>query len=220
MLTLRLAVAAALLLLCSACSPSLTVTADDANGATLAFQASFSAATEKTLRALASSISGSSSEGSIPVIAAQDVDAVLRESGFTDISAKNASATSISASARYPVLTEGALAHTGILTRTAQSLTLTVGAQQIYALYALCSEESRLYFDLLMLPAIEGGQLTVKEYNEQLAALYGKSFADEITGGTLTITLVAPSGKKRTTAKVTLGELLTLTAAKSWTVAW
>ena len=117
-------------------------------------------------------------------------------------------------------ISEITLAKTGILSRTKKSLTLTLGSIQFQALYAMLDEESQAYFDLMMIPALSDEKMTPAEYNELLASVYGQTFADEITGGSFSMTLISPDGKKRTTAKVTLGEILSLTAEKSWTVNW
>lgn len=202
------------------CTPELSIQAVSSDGIQLSFQTGFSANAEKTLRALASSVSGSESDSSVPVISASDMQMILEDAGFTNITAKNASPTAISTTADYLATKQGELSKTDFVTRGEHSLTLTFGPRQFKSLYALSNEESQMYFDLLMIPALEDETLSVAEYNALLASLYGKSFADEITSGKLSVTLSSPDGKKRTNVSLSLGELLTLAEEKSWSVTW
>ena len=145
---------------------------------------------------------------------------MLKATGLQQVSANSKDATTLFASGSARSISEITLAKTGILSRTKKSLTLTLGSIQFQALYAMLDEESQAYFDLMMIPALSDEKMTPAEYNELLASVYGQTFADEITGGSFSMTLISPDGKKRTTAKVTLGEILSLTAEKSWTVNW
>lgn len=205
---------------CCSCSPTLSVRADGAEGVHLSFLTGFSDSTARLLRSMLAMTGAVDESVDKPLFSADDLRAVLESSGFTKIEAKNVSSTTINASALYQNLRLGELSKMGILSRTANSLTLTLGPRQLWTLYALSNEETQLYLDLLMLPALSGETLSVSEYNALLASLYGPSFAGEITGGTLTLTLSAPDGKKSTTTKLTLGELLTLAEERSWTITW
>lgn len=209
------------LLVCTACSPALTIQADSKNGVTLSFQAGFSPAAAETLRSLVAAVNGAVDDA-LPVVPASDISTVLASAGFTDVQATNPSATDIRADASYKNLAEGALPTTGLLTRTKNTLTLTLGPRQLAMLYMLSNEEAQMYFDLLMIPALDGSdqETSVDEYTNLLASLYGKQFAKDLTGGTLHITLIAPDGKKKTEAKLSLGQALTNTTEQSWTVSW
>ncbi len=206
--------------LTAACSTSISVQADDKNGASVTFDSQFSEAATQTLRSLISTVAGSSSDESIPIIAASDVRTVMEAAGFSAIAAKNTSTLGVSASGTYPVLSTGPLPATGLLTRTKKSLTLTLGPTQYKMLYGLSTEETQMYFDLLMIPALTDEQLTVEEYTGLLAGLYGTDFAKSLASGTISIELRSPDGKKKTTATLSLGEALTLTTEKQWTVQW
>ena len=207
------------LVLLAGCSPTLSVKAEGADGAAISFLTGFSDATARLVRSLLATV-GADAGGDEPLFSAEDLRGVLEAGGFSKIDAKNVSSTTINASASYPNLRTGELAKTGILSRTATSLTLTLGPRQLWALYALSNEETQLYLELLMIPALSGDELTPAEYTSLLASLYGANFAGELAGGTLTLTLSSPDGKKRTSMKVTLGEILTLTEEKSWSITW
>ena len=203
----------------SACSPALTIKATDANQAEISFSTGFSKEMEKTLRSLA----GAFSEGAdtdAPLFNANDVASLMHSAGMTSVKTTGTNNSTISTSGSVLTSAKNALTQTGMLSVTAHSLTFTLGASQFKALYALLDEEAQAYFDLLMIPSIAGEEMTSAEYTEELASLYGKPFAEEITNGTLSLTLSSPDGKKKTTAAITLGELLTLTGKKSWSVIW
>lgn len=202
-----------------ACSPDLTVQATGVDGATISFSTGFSKSTEQTLKSIVGAVSGEAND-TAPLFNANDISAMLKATGLQQVFANSKDATTLFASGSARSISEITLAKTGILSRTKKSLTLTLGSIQFQALYAMLDEESQAYFDLMMIPALSDEKMTPAEYNELLASVYGQTFADEITGGSFSMTLISPDGKKRTTAKVTLGEILSLTAEKSWTVNW
>ena len=104
--------------------------------------------------------------------------------------------------------------------RSKNSLTLTIGPAQLKRLYQLSSEEAQTYFDLLMIPALNDETMTVAEYSDLLASLYGKQFASDLTGGSLQLQLLSPDGKKKTEVNLPLGQVLTATSEKKWSVTW
>ena len=204
----------------TACAPELSIKAYGAEGTTMSFLTGFSESAARTLRSLIGAATGVEIDEAMPIFAPQDIHKVLEAAGFTKIEAKNVSPTTFNATATYENLRIGEFVKTGALTRTANSLTLTLGPRQFWTLYALSDEETQLYLDMLMIPALSGESLTPAEYTALLASLYGVVFENEITDGALSITLSSPDGSKRTTAKISLGEILTLTKEKSWTVTW
>lgn len=202
-----------------ACSPQIVIQAKGADEATVAFSAGFSQATEQTLKSIVGAISGQADDG-VPLFTASDISALLQHAGLQNVTAATPDGTNIAASGKIPAVSQSALAAAGIITRSQTSLTLTVGAKQFQSLYVLLDEESQAYFDLLMIPALTEETMTPAEYNDLLASVYGQTFAKEMTDGTCRMQLIAPDGKKSTTATLTVGELLTLSAEKSWSVQW
>ena len=205
----------------SACTPELTIQAAGTDQAVLSFSAGFSKEMEKTFRSMMSALSADSTAGSSedsPIFNANDITALMQSAGVRNVKTNTGRNGAVSASGVLRPVSQSTLAQTGMLSEDAHSLTLTFGITQFQKLYALLDEEAQAYFDLLMIPALNEEKMTPAEYNETLASMYGKPFADEITNGTLTIALVSPDGKKKVSAKTTLGELLTLTKDKSWSV--
>lgn len=206
------------LLFCS-CSPEIIVQAIGKDDAKLSFQTSFSAATEKTLKSMIGSVSGMKDEN-VPLVSTNDITLIMQSAGFEDITATAATQDKVGCEGKVHAVSEHSLSDSGVLSRTEKSLTLTFGPAQFQALYGMVTEEAQAYFDLLMIPALNDDEQSVAEYNELLASVYGQSFADEITNGNVSLRLRSPDGKKHTDVRISLGELLTLTKSKSWTVTW
>lgn len=202
----------------SACAPRITVTASGADTAELAIAAGFSRATEQTLKSIMGAIAGEA-DADVPLFTADDLATVLRRTGLQGVTA-SASGEDVAAHGTIPRVSQSALAAAGILTMSEKSLALAFGPAQYQTLYDMTDEETQAYADLLMIPALSGETLTPAEYTDLLASMYGPSLAKELTESAFTVILAAPDGKKTTTARLTLGELLTLPAEKRWTVNW
>ncbi len=200
--------------LCTACSPVITVNATNDGGAKFSFKTGFSKETTKTLR----TISGVGENEQL--FSAEYMEAILKEAGGENVAASVPSANEIETSALIKKIKESALGYTGVLSRTSKSLTLTIGPEQFLKFYNILTEDSKSYFDMLMIPALIGETMNAEEYRELLSSMYGPSFANELVDGKISITLTSPDGKKVKKATSTLGEILTLREEKSWTVSW
>ena len=198
--------------LCTACSPVITVNATNDGGAKFSFKTGFSKETTKTLR----TISGVGENEQL--FSAEYMEAILKEAGGENVAANVPSANEIETSALIKKIKESALGYTGVLSRTSKSLTLTIGPEQFLKFYNILTEDSKSYFDMLMIPALIGETMNAEEYRELLSSMYGPSFANELVDGKISITLTSPDGKKVKKATSTLGEILTLREEKSWTV--
>lgn len=200
--------------LCTACSPVITVNATNDGGAKFSFKTGFSKETTKTLR----TISGVGENEQL--FSAEYMEAILKEAGGENVAASVPSANEIETSALIKKIKESALGYTGVLSRTSKSLTLTIGPEQFLKFYNILTEDSKSYFDMLMISALIGETMNAEEYRELLSSMYGPSFANELVDGKISITLTSPDGKKVKKATSTLGEILTLREEKSWTVSW
>ena len=194
------------------CLPQISVKADNNDEATILFSTGFSQATAKTLQA------ATGADPNAPLFNKDDVLLVLNSAGAINTSATIPSPTEIATTGTLPNLSNHPLATAELVTKTDKSLTLTLGPKQITAFYGLLSEDAKSYLDLMMIPALLGETMTVTEYRELLASMYGPAFADEIVNGKLTINLSSPNGKKTIKETVSLGELLCATEEKSWSL--
>ena len=198
----------------TSCLPQISVKAGNADDATIFFSTGFSSAMTKTLKNL------SGLEQDTPLFNKDDVLLVLGECGAVNTSASVPSQNEVAASGTLPSLSENKITNSGLLKKSEKSLTLTIGSRQIVDFYNLLSDDSKSYLDLMMIPALIGETMTFDEYQELLASMYGPTFADEIVNGKLTIILTSPDGKKQKKDTVRLGDLLTQTEEKVWSVSW
>ena len=194
------------------CLPQISVKAGANDEATILFSTGFSKATAKTLQAAANA------DENAPLFNKDDVLMVLNSAGAINTSATLPSPNEISTAGTLPNLSKHPLSLTGLINKTDKSLKLTLGPKQISEFYELLSDDAKSYLDLMMVPALIGEKMSVSEYRELLASMYGPSFADEIVNGKLTINLASPNGKKTLKDSVSLGELLTTVDEKSWTL--
>ncbi len=212
-----------ILLLCSACSPSLAIQANGADEATLTFKTGFSPLLEKTFKSMMQSVSGTNDAqdaADAPLFSKENVAALMESAGLTHVTATNPNASTVTSKGNIVGISKSALAKADMLFRTKNSLSLALGPKQFQSLYAMLDEESQAYFDLMMIPSLNDDTMTPSQYEELLSSVYGQKFAEEITRGSLFITLSSPDGKKKTDIQVSLGEVLTLTEEKRWTVQW
>lgn len=222
---LTLAAALAAFFLLASCSPSISVHAKNSDDVQVDFSAGFSKQAESAILELFQAAAGITQGNQqinfdvASIFSETEIENFLIGAGATNVSAKSTQ-DKISASLAINSLSTNPLAATGILTRTANSLSFTIGPEQLNALYEKLNEENQGYLDLLMIPALNDDEMTVAEYRGLLASLYGAELADEVCGGTLSIELKSPDSKKVISQKIPLGELLTLAESKTWSVSW
>lgn len=211
-----------LIIFCSACTPSISIQANGADGASLTLKTGFSPLLEKTFKSMMQSISSKDSGNTenTTLFSKENIAAVMEAAGFINVTASTPDTGTVSARGNIAGISKSALAKAGILFRTQNSLSLALGPKQFQALYAMLDEESQAYFDLMMIPALNDDSMTLSQYGELLSSVYGQKFADEITQGSLLVTLSSPDGKKKKDVEAKLGEILTLNEEKKWTVQW
>ncbi len=197
--------------LCS-CSPKAIVKACADGSLDVSFKTGFSDATGATLRRIAGIPSGA------PIFSPNDMTMFLLDAGATNVSATTPTAQEVEANGKIKDLSHNALASTGILSRKANAVTLTLGPNQIRTLYTLLDDETKSYFDMMMIPALLGETLSKDEYRMILSAMYGRAFSDELIDGEVLLELSSPDGKKTQRISEKLGDILTLEKEKSWTL--
>ncbi|WP_296321489.1 hypothetical protein [Treponema sp. UBA3813] len=205
-----------LLLTCSilffSCKPQISIKAGTSDDATIFFSTGFSESTAKTLK----SVSGSDMDA--PLFNKDDVLMLLKSAGAINTSATLPNQNEITTIGTLPSLQNHPLSQAGLITKNQKKLSLTLGPKQITAFYELLTEDAKAYLDLMMIPALIGETMSVKEYRELLSSMYGPSFANEIVDGKLTINLSSPNGKTKVEETLNLGELLTANEEKSWSI--
>ena len=196
----------------TSCLPQISIKVGQNDEATILFSTGFSQATAKTLQA------ATGGDENTPLFNKNDILLVLDSAGAINTDATLPSPTEISTKGTLPQLSNHPLATTGLIKKTEKSLTLTLGPKQILAFYELLNDDAKSYLDLMMVPALIGETMSVSDYRDLLASMYGPSFADEIVNGKLTIALSSPDGRKTLKKTVNLGEILTTEKEQSWTI--
>ena len=194
------------------CKPQISIKAGKSDEASIFFSTGFSDSTAKTLQNL------TGADTNAPLFNKDDVLLLLKSAGAVNTSAALPTSNEISANGTIPEVSKNPLYQTGILSKTEKSLTFTLGPKQISAFYELLNDDAKSYLDLMMIPALIGEKMDTKEYTELLSSMYGPTFAEEIVSGKLTISLSSPDGRRTLKETITLGELLTATEEKSWSI--
>ena len=89
-------------------------------------------------------------------------------------------------------------------------------------LQSLLTEQNNIiqkYADLLMAPCLTGDAMTKEEYIDLVASLYGQKIADELTAGSVTISVKNSRAKKfPQKLEIPLIDILILTGPKTFTI--
>ena len=203
----------ATLFVLTSCSPKISVKASKDGGSEVSFKTGFSELAAKTLR----SISGLPENA--PIFSEDDIKDILTQAGIQKARVRVPSSMQIESSGFISKIpTE--IAKANIFKQTSNSLSITLGPNQIREVYTRLGDESQAYFDMMMIPTLIGEEMSVSEYRTLLGSMYGPTFANELVDGKLSINLSSPDGKKSKTAETSLGEILTLTEEKTWTLEW
>lgn len=196
----------------TSCKPKISVSAVASDDVKISFSTGFSSDTAAALKAM----TGASAE--TPLFSKDDVSLILSQIGAQNSIIQFPSPTEISTAGTIPAISSNPLGICKLIERTEKSLKITLGPEQFKAFYNLLNEEFKAYFDLMMIPALTDEKMSIKEYEELLASMYGPTFAKDVVNGTLEIFVSSPDGKKVKKESVSLGEILTLTESKSWLV--
>ena len=199
-------------MLFTSCLPQISIKAGKDDEASIFFSTGFSDSTAKILKNL------TGLEANDPLFNKDDILVFLKSAGAENTSANIPTQNEIATTGTIPHISKNKLFTSGLLEKTENELSLSLGTKQIVAFYSLLSEEAKSYLDLMMIPALLGEKMSVEEYKELLSSMYGPSFAKEIVDGKLTIVLSSPDGRKQIKETISLGELLCMTEEKTWTV--
>ncbi len=198
----------------TSCSPAVNVQQKPNGDILVSFRTGFSQIAAKTLR----SISGVAD--SDPIFYTEDIETALKSFKIRDARATIPSPTEIAAEGNISSISENELSKSGILKSSKNSLSLSLGPDQFRALYDILDETSQAYFDMLMIPSLIGETMSLEDYKKLVASLYGATFANELLNGTLSIKLSSPLAKSKISETVSVGEILTLSETKTWSISW
>ncbi len=201
-------------LIFTSCSSKLTLIAQQSGGATLAFSSNLNSQTAANIKAL----TGASENA--PLIEQGDLVKLLKDIGGFSIKTEVSDDDRFNGDCYFPDFDSGVFKAVNIIKINDNTITLTMGPEQLSSIYNQLTEETQSYFDMFMAPSLTGEKLNLAEYRALLSSVYGPKIAAEFCDGPIEITLVSPDGTKTSAVKLTLGELMTLTKEKSWSVTW
>ncbi len=210
----------AVLGLLASCSSRISICSSGADDVAVSFSAAFSPAAADSLRSLMDA-SGSSADTQAggAIFSSNEIKSFLTAAGAKNVTA-DAGAQKISAAGSVADVSKTVLSSCGILKTTPSSIAFSFGPDELSAFYENLTEDAQGSLDLLMIPCLNDEKMTVAEYSELLASVYGQTLADEITKGEILLELKSADSKKSLTDKITLGELFTLTKTKTWSLSW
>lgn len=205
----------------ASCSPSISVKVNENNSIDISFKTGFSSQVNQTIKTIA----GLSENEQL--LSPTELSKFLVDAGAVKVNSEIASENELKVEGNLPLLETSTFYTTNILKRNLESilangnskLTLTLGPNEIISLYNLLDEDTKAYFDMMMIPALIGEKMDSTEYKTLLSAMYGPTFAEEIANGIVSIHLESPN-KKVLDVKEKLGDILTLTSEKTWVIEW
>lgn len=213
-LVLSFVFALSAVLIFDSCKPKISLSAGNDDSVRLGFATAFPEETAKALRTMVGA------DSDIPIFAESDIQSLLSQVGAENTKVLIPSANALDSSGTIKNLSKNVLSLCGIVSKTQNSVSLSLGPEQFENFYNLLSEEFKSYFDLMMIPSLIGEKMSAQEYEELLSSMYGPTFAKDVVEGTLEISLSSPDGKKTLKDSVSLGEILTLNETKTWKVSW
>lgn len=202
------------ILILDSCKPKISLSAEKTDSIEISFSTSFSKNTADALRKM----TGAGED--IPIFAESDIKNLLSQAGAENTKVSISAPNELESSGKIKNISGNMLSKCGIISKSENSLFLSLGPEQFKNFYDLLSDEFKSYFDLMMIPSLINEKMSPSEYEELLSSMYGPSFAKDIVSGTLEISLSSPGNTKNIKDSVTLGEILTAQEAKIWSVTW
>ena len=196
----RIACLAIAILAFSSCSPAITLKVRSGATDTASFSADLSPTAENIVRRLTDS-EGAKSDAAAGTLYDRDAILVsLAHAGFRADSLEFSGRAGIKLALAL-VKTDGFLGNAVNLRKDERKIAITLSRDTLAKALELMPSETRDYLDLFMAPAFTGETLTNGEYEELIAATYGKTLATELKNSFFTLSVQCPSAP--TGAKIT-----------------
>ena len=153
------------------------------------------------------------------------------------VSSITVSGTALAPDEQTSVIEKDNMKIANFITCTKNSLTLIVALSTVQNLVASLPEEPKSYLDLLMAPVLTGEEMSEDDYISLIGAVYGEKMQKEFSDASVKITLVPPEGcslkksalsdtknvktsSNKAVFTISLVEFLTLSSAKTFSIAW
>jgi hypothetical protein len=181
----------------TSCSPalSITVAADSSGKAT--FTAGTSAAADAIVRRFTGADSGKTSDG--PVFDRKKITISLAHAGLKADSVETPSRSSVVIGVSFAKI-DGILAKAVTFDPSGRRISVRLTNDILREALTLMPPDTDRYTDLLMAPVFTGETMNATEYEETIAAAYGKTLAGDLSKSVFTLTIHCPATVRKTVA--------------------
>ncbi len=180
-----------------ACSPSVVLTVNPDSSGRASFACEPSAAADSVIRRFAGT--DASDAKNAPLFDKKSVTVSLAHAGLKVESFETPTKSSLSMGVSFLKL-EGLLAKTIVLDKDGHRLTVKLTPETINEALDLMPASTRDYTDLLMAPVFTGETMTAEEYEDTIAAAFGKTLAGDLKKSVFTLAIRCPGAVRRTAA--------------------
>ena len=210
-----IAIAALLLpLLFASCTSSVELRANGDGSVNITYDAAFGSAFTEIMQSL-------SGGGTSPLFDADEMTAQFRAAGVNDVRIASPADTSLGIRLRLPKNGIDPVSQAGCISRSGNTLSLTLSPESCAKLYTLLPETMQSYIDLCMAPLFLGEPMPQSEYVDLIASVYGEALDDEAARAKIKISFFAPNGEKAIkTIECPLVDLLTAAKPLVFSAAW
>lgn len=187
----------------SSCSPAITLKVRSGATDTASFSAVLSPTAENIVRRITDT-EGTKSDTAADTGTLYDREAILvslAHAGFRADSLELSGRAGIKLALAL-VKTDGFLGNAVNLRKDERKIAITLSRDTLAKALDLMPPETRDYLDLFMAPALTGETMTIGEYEELIAATYGKTLATELKNSFFTLSVQCPAAA--TGAKITV----------------
>lgn len=211
------------IILLSSCSTSFDIFIDKTGSAKIEYSSAMGSSLQSLLESLVQNFSDSKEQ--TVLFDKKQIEQVLSASGFKDVNCKVSNNSSINCIAFVENLADGLpLANKMIeysSSKTTGKTVFTLKLSPVYLQTILQSfpEDFQNYAELLMAPVFTSERLTLLEYKDLLASVYGNSVVNELSTSDFVIKIHSPIGTTKTIS-IPLLEFLTLQNEQIYSFEW
>ncbi|MBO4404287.1 MAG: hypothetical protein J5780_03025 [Treponema sp.] len=231
---------ACLVFMLASCGASLSVKAGNDRSAKVQFGMELG----KVFASTFEDIAQNTGANDFDLFSEKEISSAFNGSDFKDVKVSVPSKTSLSVSGTVPpsekqkaVSNEGSLKIANFVLCTDSSLTLIISPESVKGLSAQFPQESREFLDLFMAPVLTDEKMSIPEYLDLVASVYGDDIAGEIKNASISVSLECPSGKNikktslsnaassktgssKTTFAIPLADFLCLDLTRVFSISW
>lgn len=168
------------------CAPVVKLTVNPDGSGTGSFTGSLGPASASVIKRV------TGGESPLSAVDAESITSGLRTTGMISNAVVSASDTSLSIDFTIPSL-DGLFDRAITLGPSGRRMTLTLSRESVNSTIALMTPETRDSLELLMAPVFTGEALSRADYEEILAATYGKNLANELHDSVFVLSVECPA---------------------------